>query len=100
MENNFYRALISNVIVLYDKERLNTFFYLLQLLRGFLYGRDHKKKEWSSTEQASNETVAKNFGGTFYQIQTENSALSQRIDSKPLTDRIYVFEYSIFVDKT
>ena len=38
--------------------------------------------------------------GTFYQIQTENSALSQRIDSKPLTDRIYVFEYSIFVIKT
>ena len=39
-------------------------------------------------------------GGTFYQIQTENSALSQRMDSKPLTDPIYVFEYSIFVPKT
>ena len=26
-------------------------------------------------------------GGTFYQIQTEYSALSQRIDPKPLTDR-------------
>ena len=30
-------------------------------------------------------------GGTFLQIQTENSAKSQRINSKPLTDRIYVF---------
>ena len=39
-------------------------------------------------------------GGTFYQIQTENSTLSQIIDSKPLTDRIYVTEYSIFVTKT
>ena len=38
-------------------------------------------------------------GGTFYHIQTENSALLRRIDSKPLTDRIYVFEYSIFVTK-
>ena len=41
------------------------FFDLLQLLKGFLYWRDHKnkqtKKECSSTEQASNETVAKNF---------------------------------------
>ena len=39
-------------------------------------------------------------GGTFYQIQAENSALLQRIDSKPLTDRIYVFEYSTLVTKT
>ena len=39
-------------------------------------------------------------GGAFYQIQTETSALSQRIDSKPLTDRICLFEYSIFVTKT
>ena len=30
-----------------------------------------KKKEWSSTEQASNEAVAKNSGGTFYQIQPD-----------------------------
>ena len=36
------------------------FFGLLQLLRGSLYWKD-KKKEWSSPEQASNETVAKNF---------------------------------------
>ena len=49
------------------------FFDLPQLLRGFLYWKDHlKKKEWSSTQQASNETVSiKISGGTFYQIQTE-----------------------------
>ena len=39
-------------------------------------------------------------GGTFNQIQTENSALSWIIDSKPVTDRIYVFECSSFVTKT
>ena len=42
---------------------------LLQLLRGFLYWKDHFKKKqqttksrtiWSSTEQASNDTVSKN----------------------------------------
>ena len=35
------------------------FFCLLQLVRGFLYWKHHKKKKRSSTEQASNETVAK-----------------------------------------
>ena len=37
----------------------------------FLYWKYHKK-EWSSTEQASNETLAKkNPRGTFLQIQTD-----------------------------
>ena len=39
--------------------------------QGFLYWKYHKK-EWSSTEQASNETLAKkNPRGTFLQIQTD-----------------------------
>ena len=36
------------------------FFDLLQLVRGFLYEKYHLKKVLSSTEQASDETVAKN----------------------------------------
>ena len=62
------RALISNVIVFYDKRRggvdkkqnyKHMFFYLLQLVRGSLY--------WNS-----NETVAKKtHGGTFLEIQID-----------------------------
>ena len=32
---------------------------LLEFVTGFLYWKHHKKKKWSSTEQATNETVAK-----------------------------------------
>ena len=37
----------------------HAFFFLPQLVRGFLYCKHRKKKKWSSSEQASNETVAK-----------------------------------------
>ena len=36
---------------------INMFFFcLLQLVRVVSYKKDHKKKKWSSNEQASNET--------------------------------------------
>ena len=60
-------------------------FDLLQLVRGFLYWKDHlktnqkKHKNGQVLNKPQKRLLLKVSGVTFYQIQTENSVLSQRL---------------------
>ena len=54
-------------------DQMAMFFDLLQLLRGFLYWKDHlkKKKNGQVLNKPQMRLLLKISGGTFYQIQTD-----------------------------